>query len=352
MENNNIEIAQNFTTRIVQEIKKELVIGGGDLDLYVRCYLDNDLVVDKKADSVLAGFLHALFVQMNGMNYRSMPDLRTVDDIFWGNNLHPIFSISSISGSVIRLSVSSGNGFQAIPGGSPTGLCSIQGVLGTSSLIDGTYPYSTTAGSNSAGGGINRFDIDLSAITASPITAGYIANSGTIRQSVLMPNPNSGPSTTCFNWPTLVVGSGSAVVTIQDSMLEKEIQHGTTVGRLNMSNGNSPNYTQVFPDQPAGISGSEIWFQRIFQNTSTGSCNISEIGLYAVYGQLAGQGYLLMMRDVIPTISIDPTRTLTVQYYLRSNLSTGTNPGGFLLNFMKILKSFSMKISAISSVFA
>jgi hypothetical protein len=311
----------------VKNINHELVIGGGNLDVFVDAYIDGKLVMHKKSDSMLRGFLNTLYLQMNGLNFTQMPDVYFANDVGGAaNNITHFTAVSSVTsgttGTVVRLNISGGTLRNANPA---TGWCSIASSQPPENdLKDGMYTYEYKSTS--------QVDIFLTGTTAAT-SAGYVASSATIRQAVLSSNPvNLTPSTESFKWPMIVVGTGTKAVDLSDCLLEKELQTGSTSGRLTYG-GMTGNDDTTISNQ------SEISFVRSFTNGSGSAITINEIGMYAVYSSKDNYGYTLMIRDAIsPGLEVEDGKILIIIYYIRAVLSTGTNPGGFLQNFMKLLR--------------
>jgi hypothetical protein len=311
----------------VKELNQELVVGGGNLDVFVDAYIDGELVLHKKSDSMLRGFLNTLYLQMNGLNFTQMPDVQFANDVGGAaNNITYFTSVSSVTsgttGTVVRLNISGGTLRNASP---VTGWCSIASSQPPSNdLKDGTYTYTWKSAS--------QVDILLTGTTAAT-SAGYVASSASIRQAVLSANPiNITPSTESFKWPMIVVGTGTKAVSLSDCLLEKEIQTGSTSGRLTYGGMTGQDDTTI-------SNQSEVSFVRAFTNGSGSAITINEIGMYAVYGPNDATGYTLLIRDMIsPGLEVENGKILIIIYYIRAILSTGTNPGGFNQNLMKLLR--------------
>lgn len=315
------QLLSKYETKKVHVIHKELVIGGGDCDLYLDAYIDDELVVSKKCDSMVAGFMKGLFLQMGGLNYVSgQPSIYAASTSSTGfsdrvNTVINISALSSGAGSVIRCTLSPGY----VPSSS-TGWVSIQGTLGSSPLVDGLYQYNR----------ISSSQIDLVGTTYG---TGYTANSASARVIVQQTSPTREPSVYTLGTPYIVVGTGTTAVALADFCLEKEMQSGTTTGRLTYNSGT------VSLDTYDSTS-SQVTMTRTFTNNSGATITINEIGAYACYGRLGNpsgcQWQVLIMRD-LATIAVGAGKTLTVNYRIKSTFSTGTNPGGFLHHYTRFL---------------
>jgi len=310
----------------VKELNHELVIGGGNLDVYMDAYIDGELVLRKKSDSMLRGFLNILYLQMNGLNFTRMPDVYFANDVgAAANNITYFSAVSSVTsgttGTVVRLNISGGNLRNSNP---VTGYCSIASVVPACDLKEGIYEYTWKSAS--------QVDIFLTGTTAAT-SAGYVASSATIRQAVLSANPvDLTPSTESFKWPMIVVGTGTKAVSLSDCLLEKELQTGSTSGRLVYGGMTGQDDTTI-------SNQSEISFVRPFTNSSGSAITINEIGMYCVYGTKDGNAYTLIIRDAIaPGLEIENGKILIIIYYIRAIQSAGTNPGGFNQNLMKLLR--------------
>ncbi len=310
---NNFNTKQNMLSKKHKTIKKELLINGGDLDLYLDLFITDkdgktEKVVSKKADSILANFIRILYVLM-GRDVRS----GVLGGTFY--YLGHTFSSSNI------VSITAGDS-------------SKYRITGTSSLFS-SYPSS---GKITLGGfqGINlagRFNftkisnsiIDIDGTTYS---AGWVTGTG--GGAAYFPTTSLGnPSEYSFRSDGIIVGSGDTPVTIDDYMLDQQIPNGSSTGSLT--------YGSLVVSQDTNDSTSaQITITQTFINNTTSTIEIKEIGLLQ-YGS-SSSGSLLTMRDILPSpVNIGSGSTLTVNYRLKTVLDTGTDPGGFLASFMRLM---------------
>ena len=332
-----METKNNVVTEIKEykEIKNELVIGGGDCDLYLEALVDGETVVNKKADSLLSGFLQTLYLQMCGRSFnQSMP----TTGMLLNNNSYTIdtpINISSISlgnSNMIRISVN----YSPCNPGAGTTLISIQGVQSSSSiaLTDGLYQAIFVSGETT---------YDLVGTTfISGDDAKYITNTGSTR-FIRTDATARNCSIYSFSGHWIVVGTGTNPVNIADVCLQKEMQTGSTTGRLTYNTGSISQDT-------SDSTNSQITFTRTFTNNSGSSVTINELGMYAQYGHYGDPSPfwwdILIMRD-LATIVVASGKTLTINYKIISTLSAGTNPGGFTQIFTKLLyRHFSQSTRA------
>lgn len=330
---NSLPTNKIFTkSKDVQEIHQELVIGGGDCDLYLDAYIDGELVVSKKSDSMLGNFLKILHLQMGGYNYQAsgMPAIDTayVDNV--GINVPiNISALSSGNDGVIRINFTN----NYIPSSPTTGFVSIQGTQGTSNLVDGIFTYTRIYGTQA----------DL---TGTTYNAGYTANSASARFIVNITAPARFPSYNSFGSPYIVVGTGTTAVALADYCLAKEMQSASTLGRLTYNAGT------VSLDTYDSTS-SQITFTRTFTNNNpVGSADVAieEIGMYCNYGYGTSPYEVLIMRD-LASIAVAVGKVLTVNYRIKSIFSTGTNPGGFLNLYTKLLyRHFAQAARAVMDI--
>jgi hypothetical protein len=312
-------LTANPALKQVKEIHKSLVIGGGDLDLYLEARVNGKLVVSKKADSLLGNYLKVLHLQMSGRNYVSMPaiDVANKNGDFSIDTPCNITSIASQGGgTVCRLTLSD----YRVPSTPTTGTVSIQGAAGTSLLADGLYTYTYFAG--------NQIDITCT------YQAGYTANSASARIIVNIAAPDRYPSVQSFKTPLIVVGTGTTAVALTDACLVKEMQSAATAGRLTYG-------TQTISQDTNDSTSSQITFTRTFTNNSGASITLHEIGMYCCYGSAGPNSpnapyQVLIMRD-LSDITVGIGGVLTINYRIKSMLLTGTNPGGFIVNFTRLM---------------
>jgi len=317
MGRNQIRNEGNFSSKNVRTIKKELLINGGDLDLYLDLFITDpktgktEQVLTKKADSILANFLRILYLQMGRKN------LISTSGTFYGYDLNfsqPITGVTVGSGiAVITINSAAGQ----TPA---SGKCSIMGVQGTSDMlnVDGTYNF-TKSGSY----GI--------AIQGNFNSGTYTSNTGYARIVTAKTNPPSINSSN-FGSPSLFVGIGKHHVQVDDQLLQKEIP--------NYSGNKGVVYNSMIVSQDTNDSTSaQITFTRTFTNAGSLNIKINEIGMTSlIYIDAFGAIPILIMRDIIPNgVNVNAGKVLTVNYRLKTNLNSGMDPGGFLPGFMRLL---------------
>lgn len=292
-------------------IKKELLINGGDLDLYLDVFLTDkegktEKVITKKADSILANFMRMMYIMMTrdkrnnvlgGTFYR-------LGHTFTGAN---ITSITSGSGGKFRL-YSSSTIFSTYPS---TGYITLGGFKGIN--LNGRYTFTKIDG--------YYLDIDGTSYTTGWVT-------GTGGGSAYFPITNIGNAqNNTLQDNGIIIGTGDAPVTIDDQLLHKQIPSSSANGGLTY------NSSTVSLDTNDSTSA-QITLTRTFTNNATDTVGVKEIG----YLQESGGGILMTMRDVLPaTVNVGTGTTLTVNYRLKTVLGTGTDPGGFITNFMRLL---------------
>ncbi len=304
------------------DVKKELVIGGDDLNLYVDAYIDGEKILSKKSDSLLIGFLHCLFLQMNGFNDDSMPNTNLASDLnSTSSNVNTPVNITSIASGINAWCVCTLSP-EVVPNPS-YGKVSIQGIQGTSPFQDGFYNY--IKGSSSS-----------ITVSGTLYGTGYTASSASARMTTTyLGSYTVSPSVETFSSPHLVIGTGTTPVSLLDPSLEKEIQSAATTGRLTYG-------TTAVSDESTDSISSQITFTRTFTNNTSSGVVVNEVGLYADYGY-HGSSYtqlqILLARDIISGgIEVSTGKALTLNYRIVSTLTTGTNPGGFTQIFMQLLR--------------
>jgi len=293
-------------------VKKELLINGGDLDLYLDVFLTDkdgktEKIVTKKADSILANFMRILYVMM-GRDVRTnvLGNFQRLGVTFSGAN---IVSITSGSGSVFRITGTS-NLFTSLPTNGQVTLGGFKGIT-----LDGKYTYTKFSAS--------AIDID-----GTVYSAGWVAGTG--GGATYIPTTSIGnPSDQAFENQGIVIGTGDDPVTIDDQLLEKQVPNASSNGSLTYGS------TIVSQDTNDSLSA-QITITRTFTNNATDLVAISEIGYLMKSGDL---DYVLMtMRDILPTaVNVGSGATLTVNYRIKTVLGTGTDPGGFVASFMRLL---------------
>ena len=290
--------------RRVKTINKDLVINGGDLDVYLELLIDGEKILEKKGDSYVANYIVALLLLM-GSGSADLPTIYRER----GNGVASITGISSGAGGVIRLTFTSGI---ATTG---AGKVIVSGVAGIT--IDGIYDYNY----------ISTTTIDLVGTTYG---AGWTSNTG----CAMLYNPAATLSAQQYTLrtPALYIGAGTTATTINDFSLELPIPNRTTLGGLTY------NVTTLVSEDTADATSAQVTITRTFVNQSGNTVTINEAGLAACIGNDDVSQRALLMRDIISGgVAVANGKTLTVNYRLKTQLSTGTNPGGFVHNFSKFM---------------
>jgi hypothetical protein len=111
---------------------------------------------------------------------------------------------------------------------------------------------------------------------------------------------------TSFTTPNIVVGSGTAKPTINDTGLESQIGNGTGAGQLQYG---SDSLTKPVANTNTN-TGSMTW-NKSFTNGSGGNVTVSEVGAYIS----AGANTYFILHDLLPSpITLSPNQVLTVVY--------------------------------------
>jgi hypothetical protein len=306
----------SMQTKHVKTIHKELLLNGGDLDLYLDLFLTDEngkteKVLTKKADSLLANFLRILYIQMSrdrrvnvmGGTFYTLRNTLTATSIT---------SLSAGVGNKIRITFS----IPAIDTTNTTGLITLGGFQGVS--IDGQYTFTR----------IDNYSVDLEGTTYS---AGWTTGTGGV--AIYLPVTTMyGPSHNSFHSQGIIVGSGSTAVTVDDQLLEKQIPNISTQGGLTYN-------TSTVSQDTSDATSAQITFTRTFTNNTPNTTQVNEIGMLMYGGRSTGTYYtFLTMRDIIAGgVNVATGKTLTVNYRIKTTLGIGTDPGGFLSSFMRLL---------------
>lgn len=307
----------SMQTKTVKTIHKELLLNGGDMDLYLDLFLTDEngkteKVLTKKADSILANFLRILYLHMG----RDVRNNATGGTFYVLRNTLTATSITSLSagvGNKIRITFNT----TAIESSVPTGKVTLGGFQGLS--INGCYTYTY----------INGYTIDLEGTTYS---AGWTSGTGGV--AIYYPCITMGlPSYQSFYSQGIIVGSGSTPVTIDDQTLEKQIPSIATKGGLTYN-------TSTVSQDTSDATSAQITFTRTFTNNTPDTTQVNEIGMLMIggYNSQSSVYTFLVMRDIIAGgVNVATGKTLTVNYRIKTTLGTGADPGGFLSSFMRLL---------------
>ncbi len=322
---NRVQQSSNLGTKRVRTIKKDLLINNGDLDLYLELFLTDEngkteKIISKKGDSLLIGFLKGLYGQMAGYNSVSPPSgLYHYSDV-------PVGSVSAGTDDRIRITIASGY----VSAGD--GFCIITGATGIE--LDGSYSFERIASNQ----------IDLIGTTYTP---GYISG-GTVALFSVMGAHYSLPYYQNFSSPAIIVGTGDSTVYLNDPWLASEVTSSLTTS------------STIISPESSDSQSCQITFTRTFSNSNPASITINEIGLSAnlrFKANISGSPSdftmpQLIMRDLIsPGVEITQGKTLTVNYRIKTILGSGTDPGGFITNFLKLLyRQFALTTRAANDI--
>lgn len=310
-------------------INKELLIGKKNLELYISASIDGkEVIPERRANCLVGNFLKILHLQMGAY---SVPLANMPPFSYVAADFRNVASITSGVGGKCRMYCATGLT------GASSGKVVLNGFVTSGTAIsDGVYSYTKVVSDN-------YIDVsdgpDFSAIGA------YTANSGAVKCFVESAVPaDFYMSNYGFNTPTIVVGTDNTAVALSDYCLKKEIANGTTARRLSYGVMNIATDTET-------STYAEESFTQTFTNSTGSTITIYEIGMYTKHAINAAP-LLLIMRDLIDGgIAITSAKTLTVNYKLRSTLTTaGTDPGGFLSKFMTQLnRAFALSAKSITN---
>lgn len=293
-------------------IKKELLINGGDMDLYLDLFLTDkegktEKILTKKADSILANFMRILYIMMGRDNQDNVlgGTFYRLGHTFAGSS---IVSITSGAGAVFRITGTT-NLFSSYPSAGYITLGGFKGIT-----LDGRYTFTK----------ISPTVIDIDGTTYS---AGYTAGTG--GGAAYFPITTIGnPYDQAFKSQGIVVGTGDEPVVIDDQLMHKQVPNASSNGSLT--------YGSTIVSQDTNDSTSaQITITRTFVNNATDTVAVNEIGFLMD----AGSSIILMtMRDILGSVvNVGSGATLTVNYRIKTVLGTGTDPGGFIASFMRLL---------------
>jgi hypothetical protein len=117
-------------------------------------------------------------------------------------------------------------------------------------------------------------------------------------------------SLTYLNSPNIVVGSGTAKPTINDTGLESQIGNGTGAGQLQYG---TDSLTTPVANTNTN-TGSMTW-SKSFTNGSGGNVTVSEVGAYINVSSTSGSTTYFILHDLLPSpITLSPNQVLTVVY--------------------------------------
>lgn len=299
----------NMDIKQVKNITQELTVNSEVLSSYIDIYIgdkedgsDGTLVLSKKGDSLVGNFARIMYSQMH------QEFVTSSNSSFWYSSYYANIAnvLSGVSG-VVRLNFSG-----AVPSSPTSGSVVVGGVIGIN--IDGIYNYTR----------IDNYNIDL---IGTVYSSGYVSGTGVARFFHQVFDP-IGSSYQSFSQQGLFVGTGTGSVTINDYSLHKEIPNrGAVSGSLTYNN------TVVSQDTNDSISA-QTTITRTFTNQHTNALTVNEVGLYCKLASYV----VLIGRDLIPGgVNVTPGKTLTINYRIKTILSSGSNPGGFVSSFMRLL---------------
>jgi len=308
-----LNINQQMQPRMQKTIKKELLINGGDLDLYLDIFLtekngETRKILTKKADSILANFMRILYIMM-GRDVRN----NVLGGTFY--RLGHTFTGSSITnvteGASSRFRIQgTTNLFIDYPS---NGIITLGGFKGIT--LAGRFSY-------------NKISNSIIDIIGTTYSVGWTAGTG--GGACYFPLTAIGyPNYATFKNQGIVVGTGDEPVVIDDQQLDAQVPNGSANGMLT--------YGSTIVSQDTNDSTSaQITITRTFINNASDLVAVSEIGYLM---QAGDSNYVFMvMRDILGSVvNVGSGATLTVNYRIKTVLDTGTDPGGFLVSFMRLL---------------
>lgn len=298
-----------FSNKKAKTVHKELLINGGDLDIYMDLFITDEngekkKILTKKGDSLTANFLRILYVQM-GRDCR--------DNVMGGT----FYRLTDVASDITSITSGTNGKFRITFNSSPyyslsIGKISLGGFQGIT--LAGIYNYTKISD--------KVFDID-----GTTFASGWV--SGTGGAEIFAPITNIGSASyQSFYYDGIRIGTGTTPTTIDDFSLEKPIPSLSTTGGLTYNSGTVSQDTN-------DSTSAQITFTRTFTNNSGNPVTVNEIALFMKAGT---QNYSLMvMRDIIPGgAEVHAGKVLTINYRIVTNLGNGTDPGGFLVGFMRM----------------
>lgn len=299
----------------IKRLQKSLVINKDSLSLELDIKLTDkngniEYEKTKKGDSFVANFLRLLYLQMA----RDIRAEAMGSTMYYRANSYTAPSISSItsgSGAVFRLTFTSTFFSSSIyDSGGKISLGGFQGIT-----LEGIYDFVKVSSSA----------ID---ITGTTYSAGWTTGTGGCH--IFLARDNFGnPSYNMFGNEGIIIGSGTTPVTINDFCVAKLIPSIAADGGLVHS-------TSIVAQDTNDAISAQITMTRSFVNNGAVTVSVNEVG----YLMNAGTGnYIVMvMRDILPdAVNVAAGKTLTINYRIKTTLGTGTDPGGFVTNFMRLM---------------
>lgn len=318
----------NMSTKKSKVIKKELLINGGDLDIYMDLFITDEngekkKILTKKGDSLVANFLRILYVQMGRDSRDNVMGGTFYKRGQYATNEINITSITSGNEGKYRLTFATTFVNYNETGGK-IALGGFQGIP-----LSGIFNYTK----------ISDYILDVDDTT---FETGWI--SGTGRAEIFVPITNFGSASyQSFYFDGISVGTGTTPTAIDDFSLEKPIPNLSTSGGLTYNNA-------IVSQDTNDSTSAQLTFTRTFTNNSSIAVTVNEIGLFMKAGT---SGYtLLVMRDIIPGgAEVHAGKVLTINYRIVTNLGSGTDSGGFLVGFMRMLyRQASRTVRAIFDI--
>lgn len=290
------------------EIKQNIGIGKGDVELYHSVSIDGEVVIEEtKGDSIVGSFISLLYSFAGGVY---------IPRTLWGHGdwQDEFDSYASISVTGVTSGVQTVISFSSFTtGASPQ----ITGFVGDYEPLNGRHtPVSTTSTSMT-------LDIDSSLFGALDLT-----NNPTIIR--LSPAPllnNDRSQIFTFDNPEIRLGASNRAVDLDDQVVVSEILQGSGANELE--------YALVSVSQPAS-DGNDVIIElsRSVSNNSGGAIAIKEAGLYTKSAEISSAtgAWVVIARDLFTT-SIADGKTATVTYKLSTSLGV---EGGLLRQFLDI----------------
>jgi len=118
------------------------------------------------------------------------------------------------------------------------------------------------------------------------------------------------PNRDSFFGPNIVVGSGTATPTINDTGLESQIGDGTGAGQLQYGTD-----SLTTPAANTNTNTGSMTWNKSFTNGSGGNVTVSEVGAYLSTNINGYPTTYFILHDLLPSpITLSPNQVLTVVY--------------------------------------
>lgn len=308
----------------VIELNPKLEIGTGDVELFLEVKDGDKVLLNKKADSLVANFLRHIYSFMSsevlpsGMRYLKQDAAGVMDNT--GSSSSFLGAITNVTVGASTVITHPNTGFTSAVGES----VSISGVSGITPDINGVHTITARTSTT---------------ITIAVATTGSFVDQGA-RVRVLKNIENSAlrSSTETFAGFFMRIGrSATANITDQQWLINEWDESEGSVGETN-----ELEYGPVIQSTPAfnyTARSSEVTFSTVVTNNSGASVDFNEVGLFNYfYNGAFDDRIALMARDILPSpLTITNGSSVSVSYKIVvSALSTG----GFTDYFLNILALF------------